>query len=401
MASINYAPLVEHYRADPETATHELKSAIRDKKIKTSEWKDLGNLFEACFGFDEYRQCRNDRGRLVTKQVFEAHGAVSTHAFQAISGQIVYSAIMEAYDAAAFVFRNLIPEVRTTLLNGERIAGITGLGEISTPVPEGEAFPLFGVSADWIQTPPLVKRGGIVPVTREAVFSDRTGVLLDRCSKVGDALALGDEFRAIDAVIDENATAKSATAGGHRYHRKDVSIATFGDVSGAHDFDNLEASNALIDWTDVEKAELLFDAMTDPGTGVPTGAFRAASNQIIVPSGLLHTAKHVLQATEVRLHSGGYATSGNPSERAGPNTLQGYSIISSPLLAYRMAVDTNWFVGNVGKALRKMVAWPLETTQAPSNSHDEFTRDIVVQYKAEQCDAYVVVEPRFLVKNTA
>lgn len=401
MASINYAPLVEHYRKDAAGAARYLTEAIKSKEIKSSEFRDLGALFEACFGWEEYRACKTDRSRLVNEHVMEAAGAVSTHAFQNISGQIVYSAIMEAYDAAPFVFRSQIPSIQTQFLQGEKIAGITGLGNISQAVPEGQPFPIFGVGEDWINTPQLVKYGGIVPVTREAVFSDRTGVLLDRCSKVGDALGLGDEYRAIDAVIDENAGAKSAMVGGHRYHRKDASIATYGDSSGTHDWDNLEASNALVDFTDVEKAELLFDAMTDPGTGIVTGAFRAASNQIIVTTQNLHTAKHVLQATEIRMQVGGFAVTGNMPSRSSPNTLQAYEIITSPLLAARLGTDTSWFVGNIGKALRKMVAWGLETTQAPSNSHDEFTRAIVVQYKAEHCDAYTTFEPRYLVKCTA
>lgn len=401
MASINYAPLVEHYRKDPGAADRYLKEAIKSKEIKSHEFRDLGSLFEACFGWEEYRACKMDRSRLVNSHVMEAAGAVSTQAFQNISGQIVYSAIMEAYDAAPFVFRSQIPSVPTQFLSGEKIAGITNLGNISQAVPEGQPFPIFGVSEDWINTPPLVKRGGIVPVTREAVFSDRTGVLLERCGKVGDALGIADEYRAIDAVIDENAGATSAMTGGHRYHRKDNSIATYGDSSGTHDWDNLQASNALQDFSDIENAELLFDAMTDPGTGIVTGAFRAAANQIIVTTQLLHTAKQILTATQLRLQVGGYPTSGNVPQRVSPNSLDNYTIVTSPLLAVRLATDTSWFVGNIGKAIRKMVAWPLETTQAPTNSHDEFTRDIVVQYKAEHCDAYAVFEPRFLVKSTA
>lgn len=399
--AIKFEPLVEHYRKDPAGAERFLKEAVKAKEIKTSEWRDLGALFEACFGWEEFRACRTDRSRLVNQHVLEAHGAVSTHAFQNISGQIVYSAIMEAYDIAPMVFRSQIPTVQTAILTGEKIAGITNLGNISTAVAEGAPFPTFGVSEDWINTPPLQKYGGIVPVTREAVFSDRTGVLMDRCSKVGDALGIADEYRAIDAVIDENAGAKSAMVGGHRYHRKDASIATYGDSSGTHDWDNLQASNALLDYSDIENAELLFDAMTDPGTGLVTGAFRAAANQIIVTTSLLHTANQILTATQLHLQVGGYPTSGNIPQRVSPNSLGTYSIVTSPLLAVRLGTDSSWFVGNIGKALRKMQAWGLETTTAGANSYDEFTRDVVAQYKAEHCDAYVTFEPRFMVKSTA
>jgi hypothetical protein len=34
-------------------------------------------------------------------------------------------------------------------------------------------------------------------------------------------------------------------------------------------FDNLQATNALADWTNIEKALLLFDGLSDPNTGEP------------------------------------------------------------------------------------------------------------------------------------
>lgn len=406
MAGINYANLVKHFRTDAVAAGRELRESLQKKEFRPRDFNDLGALFEACFGWEEYKACKS--GKSLANDVFARHGllesggtgAVSTSAFQAISGQIVYSAVLEGWEMVPAVVSPLIPEVPTQFLDGEKIAGVTNIGDEGTIVYEGQPYPVAGVSEDYINTPPLRKRGLMCAVTREAVFADRTGQLLERCNGVGESLRYADENRAIDCLIDENTGAVSALNGGHRYHRRGNSIATYGNNSGTHDWDNLQASNTLLDYTDIENAELLLDAMTDPGTGLVTGKFRAAAQHLVVTTQLVHTAKQILHATEVRVHVTGYPTSGNPIERASANTLQTYTIVTSPMLAGRLATDTHWFLGNISKAFRKMVAWKLETTQAPSNSYEEFHRDIVAQYKAGHCDAYTTFEPRYMIQNT-
>ena len=66
-----------------------------------------------------------------------------------------------------------------------------------------------------------------------------------------------------------------------------------------------------------------------------------------------------------------------------------------------MATDTSWFLGNPRKAFAYMENWPLTTVQAPTNSHDEFHRDIVAQYKASERGATATLEPRYMCKATA
>lgn len=396
----NHKTLVEHFKADPAAALQGFKSALKEKQVRASDF-DLGKLFVECFGWHEFDACRSDRSRLVNQQVAESAGAVSTNAFANITGQIVYNALMEGFEAPEYVFKALIPEVMTSFLDGEKVAGIKGIGDETQVVYEGDPYPLVGVSEDYIETPALKKRGFIVPVTREAIFADRTGKLLETCGKVGEAMGYNDENRAIDCIIDENAGAASAKVGGHRYHWRGNSIATYGDNSGTHSWDNLEASNALVDYTDVEKAELLLARMLDPGTGLVTGKYRVAASDVVIGSGLIHTAKQIFSATRIGVHVGGYATSGNLAERDSPNSLERYRIVTSPMLEARLATDTHWFLGNIAKAFRKMVAWKNEVTNAPAGSHEEFTRDIVFQVKGSQMDAYTTFDPRYMVQNTA
>lgn len=393
---VNYKALLEHYQREPLAADRCLKRAMKEKVYKPADF-ELGSLFVECFGWHEFQSCRK-KDRLA-RDVMEASGAVASQFFQNISGQIVFSALMESFDAPEFVFSRMIPSVPTQF-DGEKIAGISAIGDEALVVGENDPYPLAGVVEDWIETPRTRKRGLIVPVTREAIFFDRTGVLLDRCRQVGYWLGYNKEVRAIDCVIDENAGAVSAMLGGHRFHWKGNSMATYGNNSGTHTFDNLQATNTLVDYTDIENAELLLDAMSDPENGIITGVYRAAAKHLVVTTQNLHTAKQIITATDLVLHAGGYALTGNLPERHSPNSLQSYEIVTSPLLAGRQAIDTSWFLGNIMKAFRYMENWPLQTREAPSNSHDEFHRDIVQQFRADERGAYATFDPRYMIAST-
>ena len=387
--------LVEQFRKDYSGADKLLRESFAKKQIKPKDF-DLGQLFAECFGYETYRECA--ARRKLANDVFhettlrEGTGAVTTASFQNISGQIVYSAILEAYQAEDFVFSKLIPETPTQFLDGEKIAGVTEIGDEAAVRKETDPYTLAGVSEDWIFTPPVLDRGMIVPVSWEAVFADRTGLLLERCSAVGKWMGVNKEKRAIDCVVDENTTA-------HRYNWRGTVIASYGDNSGTHTWDNLAASNALLDWTDVDAAEQVFNGLVDPYTGEP---IMIEAKHLVHCLELIQTARRILSATEIRVATPGYATTGNPTQTNMPNPYSGkYQSVTSRLLAQRMATDTSWFLGDVSKYAKYMVAEPMTTVQAPSNNKDEFERRIVQQYRVNERGAFVVVQPRAIVKSTA
>lgn len=389
--SIKYESLLKHFRAEPERAAAELKEAFSSKQLKAAEF-NFSRLFEECFGFGEFRACREQRR--TTSQVFEAAGSVSTASFQNISGQIVYSALLEGYEAEEFVFQKVIPEEPITngTLDGEKIAGITDIGDETAIRNEGDPYTLMGVGEDWIFAPAVKDRGGIVAVTWEAVFADRTGRLLEQCSKVGYSRGLAREKQAIDCLVDENTTA-------HRYNWRGTVIATYGDNSGSHTWDNLAASNALVDWTDVDAAEQVLNGIVDPYTGEPV---MVDATHLITTKQLEQTAFRILNATEIRVATPGYATSNNPTQTNLQNPYRSkYTHLTSKLLAARLATDTTWFLGNPAKAMRYRVAEKMQVVQAPPNNSDEFHRRIVQQYRVNERGAYYWVNPRYMVANTA
>lgn len=312
---------------------------------------------------------------------------VNTAAFSNITGQIVYSKVMEAYNDELFAFTQLIPTVSTPF-NGEKIGGIGRVGDKSEQINEGEEYPTVGVNEDWIETPATTKKGLIVPVTKEIIFFDRTGLLLRRCGEVGNALGIQREKKAIDCVIDENRTA-------HRYKWKGTTYATYQSSSP---WDNVTASNALVDWTDIDAAEQTLASIVDPNTGEP---ILMMPKHLIVTRQLLYTARRVVNATEITVTTPGYATSANPTETKTTNPIGNYQIISSQLLASRLATDTDWFLGDVSKAFAYMENWPMTVVQAPANSEQEFTRDIVMRFKASERGEFATMDPRYIGKCTA
>lgn len=393
----NYQQLARDYKLDAKKTSAALKEQIDGGDLKLEE-VSIRKLAEHLVP-DGHEWVRTMDPAFGNGDFLESMDAVNTSHFANITGQFAYSTVLENFNNPEFVFTNLIPTVETQF-SGERIPGVTMLGDGTEVVNEGSQYPTLGVTQDYVDTPPTIKRGGIVPVTKEAIFFDRTGLVAQNCAAVGESLGLNKEKRAIDCVIDENTTA-------HRHKWRTYSAyATYNDASttSGHYFDNLSASTALEDWTDVDAMELLLSNMTDPNTGEP---ITVMADTLICTPQMMHTARRVLNAQQIMMAIGGYATSGNLSTTVAPNSIGNtpfsmpYTIVSSRLLAARMATDTSWFLGNPKKAFCYMQNWGITVAQAPTNSHLEFQQDIVLQFKASERGAYFVRRPQYMAKATA
>lgn len=390
MANI-HKTLVEHYQKDPAAAEAGLRAAINEGQIKSREF-DFGKLFSECFGHENYQACKsNGESPQGVMQRFKEEGAVTTAAFTNISGQIIYSATLDRYKSEDFVFAKMIPEVKATILDGEKIAGITEIGDVSAIRKEGDPYQLAGVGEDWIFTPAVPDRGRIVALTWEAIFNDRTGQLLEVAGDVGYWIGYGEEVLAIDCIVDENTTA-------HRYNWRGTVIASYNDNTGTHTWDNKSASNTLTDWTSLNTAEQVFNGLTNPYTGTP---IMIEPKHLVVTKQNEQTARRIVSATEIRVITPGYATSGAPTQTNMANPYNNkYTVVTSRLLAARTVTDTDWFLGDITQLAKRMVAEPMQVVQAPTNSKDDFERRIVSQYRANKRYAHAVVQPRAVVKAT-
>jgi hypothetical protein len=359
-----------------DSACRHLGDALAEKHLRAEDFS-LRDLFEAFVrdGRELVRLFNPGKSGGVT--LLEAGSAVDTSAFSNITGQVIYSKLLDAFNDPAFLHPHVVSNVPTQF-NGEKIPGIGRIGDEAEAIAEGDVYPTVGVSQEYIETPETTKRGFIVPVTREAVFFDRTGLVLQRAAEVAFWLGQNKEKRVLDVVLGIT----------NNYKRNGVAMDTY--LDGGGDYDNVQANNALADWTDIETAELLFDAMTDPNTGEPIAVI---PNTVIVPTALKHTARRIVRATEIR--------HGSDPVTVSVNTIDDYRILTSPLVKQRTNSATTWYVGDPKRAFAYMENWPITVISAPDNSEAEFTQDIVARYKVSERGAAAVIEPRYMVKCTA
>jgi hypothetical protein len=143
----------------------------------------------------------------------------------------------------------------------------------------------------------------------------------------------------------------------------------------------------------------LASTLQDPFTGEP---ILMDFTDLVVTRGNFATASRVINATQIGVITPGYATTGNPTMTDAQNPYRSrYNIVTSRLLASRLATDTDWFLADIKRMLKRMVAEPISVAQAPPNSHDEFHRRIVAQYRVNERSQFQVVEPRAAIKATA
>lgn len=392
---MNYGNLVKLYESEGG-------KALRDVLVSEPalvRGMPLAKLFEACFGPDSWRRykdmgAREAMGQGLVKTLTEAEGAVSTSQFLNVTGQIVYSWVMDPLPAEEEMpFSQLIPETGPVMtLQEEKVPGLTRMGDVIQPRYEADPYALAGFGEDWIYRPQLLDRGVIVPLTWEVVFEDKTGQLQNRAQEVGYWMRVNKEKRAIDCVIDENTTA-------HRYKWRGTTIASYGDNSGTHSWDNLAGSNALLDWTTLDVAKQVFNGLVDPYTAEP---LNVTPRHLVATMGLEQTALRILSATEIRVTTPGYATTGNPTQTVRTNPFANYlQLVSSRLLAARLGTDTSWFIGDISAYARYFWAEKMDVTQASPDHPDNFHRRIVQQYRVNERGEYCVVQPRAMVKATA
>lgn len=356
------------------------KAALREGHIKPEELS-VKELFEEFVpdGHELIQQWDTRRGGGDYRATMEDASAVSTVAFSNIMGQVLYTKMLETFDKPAFLFDQVCTVVPTTLTT-ERMREISEVGDKAENVGEGQEFPVVGLSEGWIQTPETIKRGAIVPVTKEAIFHDQTGDILRQCESVSMSVAFRREKIILDALFGITNT----------YNRNGTTYSTY---NASTPWDNIASSNALVDWTDIDAALLTFAAMSDRYTGEPVSF---VPSSLIVPSALEATAKRILNAMQIQFGDGASNTTrtigGTPVNTA-------YQLLTSPYVSRRTSSDTTWFLGSPKKALYYMQNWP-PTVERDSNGSAGFSRQIVEQFICHEKGIPAVVEPMQMVKCT-
>jgi hypothetical protein len=389
VATIKYRELRRRYELDgAEKTVEHLGEALRQRQLRPEDFS-LRDLAEGLIPEGHHWIRRLDPRAHGGVSLLEAEDAVDVTAFLNVAGQVIYAKILEAYTQEAFVLSRLVDTIPTRF-DGEKISGIGPIHDDAMEVAPGMPYPHVGFGEDYIETPSTTKRGLIVSVTREAIFFDRTNLVLSRAAEVGEALGLNKEKRLIDLAIGTT----------NNYKWKGNALDTYYGSGDSGPWVNKLANNDLADWANVDAAEQLFSDILDPNTGEPV---LVQPNTVLVTPAYRHAAARVFNAAEIH-----FTASGKPTTTYSPNPLSRYSLHDSRLL-YRRIVASNvaadqakkwWFMGDFKKAFAYMENWPITVTQSTANSEADFNQDIVVRFKASERGAAAVINPRFVVKCT-
>jgi hypothetical protein len=386
VATIKYRELRRRYELDgPEKTVRHLGESLSEGHLKPEDFS-LRDLAEGLVP-DGHQWVRMlDPRNAGSVNVLEAGDGVDATAFLNVAGQVIYSKILDAYTQEAFVVSKLVDTVPTRL-DGEKIPGIGRIKDEATEIHPGMPYPNVGFGEDYIETPSTTKHGLIVPVTKEAIFFDRTNLVLGRAAEVGEVLGLNKEKRLVDLVIGVT----------NNYKWKGTSYDTY---QAATPWINVLGSNELVDWTDVDAAEQLFAEILDPNTNEPV---LVEPNTVLVMPAYRHAAYRVFKATQIS-----YEAAAATTTTTAANPLARYTVADSRL-AYRRIIASGeaaadakkwWFIGNFKKAFAYMENWPITVTQSPLGSEADFNQDIVVRFKASERGAAAVLDPRAVVKCT-
>jgi len=355
--------------------------------------------------------------------LFEAGGAmagVDSSLFMGITGQLLVVQVLKGYNAEEFVASGLVPTYSSPF-EQEKWPGIAmpkDPGKNALRVAEGEPFRTFGFGEEYVQTPMTVKEGGIIPVTKEAIYFDRTGLITERARSIGYVLGLSKEKEILGCMIG-GTTDPVYFVEKRQFDSAPVTLDLFQDAgagSGArqlayaypdrpHPFVNDVPSNPLHDYTSIRLAEQYFSNSVDPNTGEPIvvgNPFVLAPHTRELDILQILTAENIWKLTQQGMTTAGAVLT------AGPNVLQRIGLtaerfkLSRQLKAQLVAqlgmsasdADWVWFYGDVAQAFKYVENWPITVVQSPPNSEAEFNQDIVLRFKASRRGRIAIAEPR-------
>lgn len=363
-------------------AKERLKEWVQDKSgPRMKDINSIQELFEATVpdGRERVREIINPRSDETLK---EAIDATSTAAFATLIGQINYEEVKEAYESPEMLWPKLCTSRQTKLAKNERIPEVGMLGDKAEAVSEGGDYPVVGVTEAWYDRGALTKNGFITKMTRELFIEDNIGVIQDKLTRGKEAMQFSAEKRCLDVAVGNV----------NNYNRSGTSTNTY-LTAGA--YVNSFTGATLYDFNSLNTIFTGMAALTDPNTGE---YINFAMDQMLIPPALFTAAQHASRQTSVervdnQANSGTFRT-------MGPAPFEGIikSIYQSQYVKRATSSDTNWFVGQFNKAIRRFYLWDLETynrTDLPAN----FYRDILFEFKATVYDGFFMYEPRYVAKG--
>lgn len=364
-----------------------LSELVEEKKIKLAgsnfgdgEDVHLNELYEAFVGLENLSCSSRQAGYIEAPLVEDARVSHFTN----ITGELISSMVIEAYEHNSKIADSLVSEYPTRYRD-ERVPGFSA-SDPPKEVKEGDAYEDSGLYEKWITLGTAIKKGRIISITEEAVYYDQTAQLVERAEGIGEMCGL-DREKAILRVILGVVTG---------YYPSGTAKALYGAAPYK------VTSNALVDWTSIEKCLLSgFEKMEDENGE----AIVVNPTTLLLPTNLLMTGRQIINATEIegRNTDGTAGTTAQARIRRSANVVDNYQIVSSPQISRLQTANgtTNWWLGNFKKQFKWKKVWPLQTFRENQGAQVQFERDIVSRYKVRYKGNAFVVDEKYVVLNKA
>jgi len=307
-----------------------VKSLIEEKKIEPMKI-DMKELYR----------------KLVEDMDLEEN--IVSSAFPSISGEIISSVIIEGYQSFPKDVEKLVRSVPSKLKTS-LVAGWTAMGDFGDPVKESEPADEIIPPDEKTHTVKNHLYERIISVTKEAIFFDQTGQLLDRARQIGERAMQKRQKIIFETVCDVNSTS--------------LSNAVLYSTGNA----NLLTTNPL-DTAGWEAADHHLTGKKDD-KGEPIWVF-GDMPVLIVAANLKSTAR------KLKLNQYGPLGTANLDANLAQNA---FDYVVNPYLAVS---NTSWWYGAFNRQFRWEDVWAFTVmSRNGEQSEDGFKRRIINQTKA-------------------
>lgn len=289
---------------------------------------------------------------LVVSQNLEE--ALTSSAFPNISSQIISTVMIEAYNLYPKIGLGMV-RVVPSRLKVSRVVGWKAIGTISQ-VTEGEDFNEIIPPDEKYVLIPNYKYGGLLSLTKEDIFFDRTGQLVDRARGIGEEAARFQEQLILEGMIDKNGTV----------YNKGQMYPTNNSKTNYHS----GAASALgtTSWETTYIA--LLKKVDEQGKFIWVNSDRPT---LMVPPALYPQA--------FKLKNNEYGPTGTARGNDVNPAMNMFDIAVNPYLT--AVSSTAWLYGAFKRQFRWEEVWPIETfSRVGQDSEDGFKRDVIQQFKA-------------------
>jgi len=337
------APRVAH-----QEVAKKVKSLIEDKKLDPSRISFKG-LYE----------------QLVQKKELEEN--LTSSAFPVIAGEIISTVTIDAYKSFPKVGDQLVRTVPSKVKES-KVAGWKAIGIIKE-VRERESYSQVTPPDEKYVRIKNDKFGGLLDLTKEAIFFDQTGELLDRARQLGEEGARFREEKIMNTICDVLSQSYD-----------------LGELYAAGN-SNLKTSNPLgtTGWQNVHVA--LMEKKDEQDKPIWVYGERPV---LVIPPNLWPTAQKLVQ------NERGDLGTANLDVNLARNM---FDIVVNPYLA---SGSTTWWYGGFKRQFRWEEIWPLETySRVGQDTEDGFNKDVIQQFKVSFYGGCGAVDTKYVFESQA